>query len=226
MKKITTLFIILLFFCVSSLQAKVYTDEMGRDVFIKEYPKRIVSLTPGITEILFALGIKGHVVGVTKFSDYPPEAKRKPKVGSYINLGLESIISLHPDLIIASADGNRKEDISRLTDLGFTVYVIYPQNLEGILSSIAHIGQITGAKAQAKDLTDNMRSKIRFINNALSGVTRRRVFVQIEPSPLISVGKDTFWDNLISLAGGQNIVSENTAGYPKYSLEEVLARNP
>jgi iron complex transport system substrate-binding protein len=217
------LFILILSY-PAQLWGEVYVDEMGRRVEIGESPKRIMSLAPGITEMLFALGLGERIVGVTEFSDYPEAAKHKPKVGSYVSLNLERIVALTPDLIIAAKDGNSRETIGKLAGWGFAVYVINPQNFHQILSTIEHLGQITGKQQHAQQLIDDMSRRRQAVINAVRGLPKRTVFVQLDSNPIIAVGRDTFWDNLISLAGGHNIVEAK--GYPRYSVEDVLLSKP
>ncbi len=226
MKRFWALWLVLIIFPVSQSQAKVYIDQLGREMTLGKPPRRIVSLSPGITEILFALGLEHSIAGVTEFSDYPAAAKHKPRVGSYVNLSLETIVSLNPDLIIASADGNRKDDIEKLAGWGLAVYVVNPQNLQQILNTIQDLGRITGQEQQAKTIVADMRRRKQAVTEAVAELSRRRVFVQIESNPLITVGQNTFWDNLISLAGGKNIVSGKATGYPRYNLEDVLLSKP
>ncbi len=217
--------IILLFALPPVAQAAVYTDEMGAAVQV-DTPRRIISLSPAITEILFALGLGEQVVGVTKFSDYPAGAKNKPQVGSYVNLNLERIVSLKPDLVLSTADGNPKDAVYRLRGLGLAVFVINPHSFDDIFKSILHIGQITGRPEEAKVIVERMKQRKKRIQELTATQQKVRVFVQIEPSPLITVGKKTFWDHLISLAGGENIAQDAPIKYPRYSLEEVVIKNP
>src|SRR5512137_2806677 len=121
-------------------------DEVGRGVLFPFPPKRIISLAPNITEILFDLGLDEEIVGVSIHCNFPEKAKTRPRVGSYISLDFEKIISLKPDLIIATGAGNTREMVERLEKLSFQTYVIYPKNLDGILLSIDHIGQVLDRK--------------------------------------------------------------------------------
>src|SRR5512136_193684 len=117
-------------------------DEVGREVTFPFPPKRIVSLAPNITEILFSLGLDEEIVGVSIHCNFPEKAKSKVRVGSYISLDFEKITSLRPDLIVATGAGNTRDMVDRLGRLGFPSYVIYPKNFNDILKSIDHIGQV------------------------------------------------------------------------------------
>ena len=208
------------------LYAETYTDGAGRKVEIHDTPQRIISLAPHITEILYAIGLEEQIIGVTLFSDFPEKARKKEKIGSYVNLNLEKIISLSPDLIIATSDGNDKEDIDRLSSMGYTVYVISHSNIKGIFRSILNIGEITRKETKAKELVATMEKRIETVRLKLRSVKIRSVFYQLGDNPLITAGRNTFIDSLIELAGGRNIAGELDILYPHYSIEKVLASSP
>jgi len=228
MKVIYTSLLICIFVLVSvdTVLPAVYVDEMGRRVDIPSPPQRIVSLAPSITETLYYLNLGKRIVGVTEFSNYPDEARRKPKVGSYINLNIEKIISLKPDLIIAIADGNKKESVDALERLGYSVYAINPRCVKDVFRTIVNIGKITGRVDSANKLIKELKSRINYIESRTRGIERPRVFFQIGINPVVTVGKDTFHNDLIKMAGGLNISGNEKAKYPRYSMEEVLLNTP
>ena len=206
--------------------AQTVTDQLGRDVYIPARPRRIVSLAPSITEIVFDLEQGQRLVGVSRYSDYPPQAAKLPKVGSYVRLDIERIVALNPDLCIATKDGNPRTVIDRLTSLNIPVYVVNPHNLDAILNTILEIGTILGARDKATTLTQHMHNRIRRVNARIAKVEYRpRVFFQIGVAPIVSVGAGTFIHELIKLAGGQNL-AEGQVAYPRYSREQVLALEP
>ncbi len=201
-------------------------DQLGRQVVLKENPKRIVALAPSITEIVFALGKGDCLKGVTMFSDFPPEAKKIFKVGSYVNLDLERIVSLKPDLCIAVKDGNPKDTVYRLEALGIPVYTVDPDGLESVMKAALEIGRLLGADKRAKEVVADMRSRVEKVKSAVSKIVYRPgVFFQIGISPIVSVGTDTYIHELIELAGGRNLAQGN-AGYPRFSEEQVLVLSP
>ncbi len=206
--------------------ALTVVDETGRQVAISPHPQRIVSLAPNITETLFDLGLGDKIVGVTTFSDYPEEARRKPKVGSYINLSLEKIVSLEPDLIIGTANGNKKETVLQLANLGFPVYVINPVMFDDIFKTIRHIGQITGRTAAAEDLVEKLTARVNAVVSATRALEKPRVFYQIGIDPIVTVGKNTVHNTLITLAGGINVTGEIALEYPRLSMEKVVFARP
>ncbi len=218
--------IILVILSSQGVYAGLYIDETGREVNIPSSPKRIVSLAPSITETLFALGLDEEIVGVTTFSDYPEAAKSKPRVGSFVNISLEKVVSLNPDLIIGTAEGNKKEMIEQLERIGFPVYMINPASLEEIFKMVLDIGRITGRNNMAKGLVRTLRERVSTVVSQTSCLRKPRVFFQIGIDPIVTVGRDTFHNKLITLAGGINISGEGTAKYPRYSIEEVIVRKP
>ncbi|MDL1984861.1 MAG: helical backbone metal receptor, partial [Deltaproteobacteria bacterium] len=116
--------------------AKQVTDQLGRQVILSDDPQRVVSLAPSITEIIFALGQEHRLKGATRFSDFPSEAIGLPRVGSYVQLDLERIVALKPDLCIAIKDGNPRQTVVRLESLEVPVYVVDPRNLEAVTETI------------------------------------------------------------------------------------------
>ena len=216
----------ILFVSLSTAHADVYIDEMGRNVTIPSRPERIVSLAPNITEILFALGLGEEIVGVTMFSDYPEAAGSKPKVGSFVNVSLEKVASLNPDLIIGTADGNKKEIVEQLEQIGFPVYVINPGSFEEILETILNIGTITGREKQAEEMIRNLQERINVVVSLTKDLKRPSVFFQVGINPVVTVGRNTLQDKLIELAGGVNIYDDVMTRYPRCGIEEVVIRRP
>ena len=208
------------------LTAKTAEDQLGREIRVPDDPKRIVALAPSITEIIFALGQQGRLKGTTQFSNYPAEAAKLPKVGSYVRLDLERIVALNPDLCIAIKDGNPKAIIERLQSLNIPVFAVNPRNLESLLQTIQKIGGILNASARAKTLVEDMRKRMQQVDTLVSRIDRRpRVFVQIGISPIISAGSNTFIHELIVLAGGKNL-AQGPVAYPRFSREQVLVLSP
>jgi len=209
----------------SCLWAAEDLEAYNRRVIPKAY-QRIVSLAPNITEILFTLGLGDRLIGVTQHCNYPAEALSKTRVGSYIDLSIEKILSLKPDLVIATADGNEKGSVERLAGFGIPVLVTNPKNLNEVYETIETIGRMIKQEPRAVDLVRSLKKRADRIIQACSHLSHPRVFLQINEHPLITVGKDTFHHNLIQLAGGINLSGQETLKYPKYSLEQVLRLSP
>ena len=214
------------FFIASPSDAKTVIDQLGRHVMVPEKPERIVSLAPSITEIVFALDQGSLLKGVTTYSDFPPEAEKLPKVGSYVQLDLEKIVALKPDLCLAIKDGNPVAVARRLESMKIPVYAVDPRNLETIMQTVQEIGGLLNVEEKADQLVQNMNLRIQKVKSLVAKTTYRpRVFFQIGVSPIVSVGTNTFSDELITLAGGKNL-AEGPIAYPRYSIEQVLALSP
>ncbi|MBI4766408.1 MAG: cobalamin-binding protein [Deltaproteobacteria bacterium] len=209
----------------ASLWAMEDFEVYNRQVVPKDY-QRIASLAPSITEILFALGLGDRIIGVTKHCDYPAEARTKVNVGSYIDLNIEKILALKPDLVIATADGNEKESVERLAVFKIPVLITNPKNLDGVFETVKTIGRITKQVHRAEIMVRSLKRRADQIIQACLPLSRPRVFLQINEHPLITVGKDTFHHHLITLAGGINISGNDLIKYPKYSLEQVIRSKP
>ncbi len=209
-----------------SASAAAVVDQLGRTVSVPQHPVRIVSLAPSITEVVFALGVEDRLVGVTRFSDYPAAARVLPKVGSYVQLDLEKIVSLEPDLCIAVKDGNPKAVVRRLETLGVPVYAVDPRNVEAVIDTIVEIGGLLDAEKSAAALAAGLRARIQRVEEkAASAPHKPGVFFQIGITPIVSVGTDTFIHELIEMAGGKNLAAGPTP-YPRFSREQVLALAP
>lgn len=223
----TSIFAItILLACGLPIMAKTVEDQLGREIRVPDDPKRIIALAPSITEIIFALGQQDRLKGTTQFSNYPAEAAKLPKVGSYVRLDLERIVALNPDLCIAIKDGNPKGIIDRLQSLNIPVFAVNPRNLESMMQTIQKIGSILNASQKANTLVKNMRSRIQQVDALVSRIDRRpRVFIQIGISPIISAGTNTFIHELVVRAGGINVAAGNRA-YPHFSREQVLVLAP
>lgn len=202
------------------------TDLLGRRMTIPEDPMRVVSLAPNITEIVYALGQAHRLVGATTYSDYPAEAGMLPKVGSYVHLDLERIVSLAPDLCIAIKDGNPLSAVSRIESLGIPVYAVDPRDLESVMDAMSRIGSLLQADKEAEQLVQGMRLRIQAVENLVAKTDHRPgLFFQIGLSPIVSVGTHTFIHELIVQSGARNL-AEGDIPYPRFSKEQVLGMSP
>jgi iron complex transport system substrate-binding protein len=226
---ITIVLIITVFPLILSVTAsadKTLTDQLGRHVTVSDEPQRVVSLAPSITEIVFALDQGHRLKGVTTYSDYPPQAVKLPKVGSYVQLDLEKIVALKPDLCIAIKDGNPIAVARRLESLKIPVYAVNPRNLESVMQTVQEVAGLLNVQEKADKLVQSMNLRIQKVKSLVAKTTYRpRVFFQIGVSPIVSVGTHTFSHELIVLAGGKN-VAQGPIAYPRYSIEQVLALLP
>jgi len=206
------------------------TDGMGRSIKISEEPRRIVSLAPAVTEILFALDLGDKVVGVTDYCDYPPEAAEKEKVGGFYNPNIEKVLSLEPDLILATG-GVQAEVVSQLESLGQKVVVFDPRDMNEIIDTIELVGRITKHVEEAREVTSDIKRRMEKVKEKvaeLSGEERVAVFVivWIDESKIITAGPGSFVSDVIEMAGGINIAGDAQGDYPQYSLEKLLEKDP
>jgi iron complex transport system substrate-binding protein len=203
-----------------------FKDEVGREVIVPFPPKKIVSLAPNITEILFSLGLDQEIVGVSIHCNFPEKVQSKVRVGSYISLDFEKIVSLKPDLIIATGAGNTRDMVERLERLGFPTYVIFPKNVEDVIRSVGHLSQLVGREKEGAEIIQEMKRRRERVVELTLGLPRPRVFLQIGEAPIVTVGKNSFADDLIRLAGGDNVAGNEKEMYPRFGMEEILKRSP
>ena len=201
-------------------------DDLGRLVAVEATPQRIVSLAPANTEVLFALGLGERIVGVTEFCDYPPEALDKETVGGFYPPDIEKIIALQPDLILAG-DIHRHDVIPALEERGFTVFTLAPQTLDEILGSIEAVGTITGQEQEASALVGSMQSKLDEVQGLTAELEERpRVLYVTWHEPLWTVGRNTWIDDLIAAAGGENIFSPYFESGAMVEIEWAIVLDP
>jgi iron complex transport system substrate-binding protein len=207
------------------------TDGLGRQVILAAPAQKIISLAPSNTEILYAIGAGGAMIGRDDLSDYPEEAKNLPSVGG--NMGsynLEEIAKLQPDLVLAS-ELNTPEQIKSLEDLKITVFVLTnPTKFEGLYQNLETTGILTGHQSEAAKLSADLQARQKAVTDALAGISDRpKVFYELDasdPAKPYTVGPNTFIDILISMAGGANIGANLKGDYPQISQEELLSQDP
>lgn len=206
--------------------ARTVADPTGRTVKVPPSLERIVALAPSVTEMIYALKQEHRLVGVTRFSNYPPPARKLPKVGSYVHLDVERILALQPDLVIAIKDGNPISAVEQLQAVGVPVYAVNPLDLASVMQNMQALGDLLGAGRQARTIIGDMQARIANVTARVARTEYRpRVFFQIGVSPIVSVGSDTFIQTLISMAGGVNVAA-GPIPYPRYSREQVIALAP
>src|ERR1700675_135651 len=168
------------------------TDELGRTIRVPQTIRRIVSLAPNLTDTVYALGLQDRLVGDTDYCDYPPEAQQKPKVGGAINHRLETIASLHPDLVLVTKNLNRLETVNALDSLGIPSYATDPHTVEAIIASTERLADLLGAPETGTALGKEMERRIAATKGRIAAIPPRRVLFVVWTEPLISIGKDTF----------------------------------
>jgi iron complex transport system substrate-binding protein len=192
-------------------------------------PERIVSLAPNLTEILYDLGVENRIVAVTDYCDYPPSAVSKPKIGGFANPSLEAIVSLHPDWVVMTEDGNPQGLERRLRALGIRTYISKARRIKELPQEIRTMGGILGVRNRADRRAAEIETRISRIGEMTKKVPQRRVgkaiFI-VQPMPLIVAGKGTTIDDAFTILGIDNIARAGKTRYPKYSLEEIIRLGP
>lgn len=192
-------------------------------------PRRIVSTTPSITEILFALGLGPRVVGVTSFCRYPPEALRLPKVGSFLDPHIEVILGLRPDLVIVQKNPVRLTE--RLQAVKLRVIEVDPESIGGVYKTIDEIARAAGVSEKGFELSQSIRGELQGLRRRTEKLAQHRVLFIVGRTPgtldgLIGAAKGSYLDQLLEIAGGENVLGDSPAAYPKITHEELFARNP
>jgi iron complex transport system substrate-binding protein len=202
-------------------------DALGRNFTFRGRAERIVSLSPSVTEILFAIGAGDRVVGVTEFCTYPPEAAGRTKVGGFsgATISVERIAVLKPDLVFLSADMHGRI-LTLLEQLEIPSFAVEPRGFEEVYTTIALIGGLTGNPSGAEDVIASMKEKIARAEKKWLGKEKPRVFWEVWDEPLLTAGGPTFISEAISLGGGINIFNDLNEQWPEVSAEQVLLRRP
>ena len=204
----------------------VIKDDTGQEVRLKGPAKRIITLAPHAAESLFAAGAGDKLVGTVDYSDYPPEAKKLPRVGGYSRIDLEAVAALKPDLVIAWESGNNMTQVDKLKALGLTVYVSQPNTIENIANQLEKIGQLAGTEVTANAAAERFRKRLETIREANAGKPKVRVFYQIWKSPLMTVGGPQIISDAIKICGGENVFGQLKQMAPNVTVESVLEADP
>lgn len=191
--------------------------------------QRIISTAPSITEMLYAVGLGDRVIGVTTYCHYPPQARLKPKIGTYTEPNLERIASLRPDLVVIQK--NPINLAAKLESLKLGVLEVSHDTVDDVFASMQRIADSGGVTAQGRAVVEDLRRQLADVRNRTAGLPRRRMMFIVGRSPnaledLIAVGRASYLNGIIEIAGGANIFKDAVAPYPKVGMEDVLARNP
>ncbi|HEY5506756.1 MAG TPA: ABC transporter substrate-binding protein [Coriobacteriia bacterium] len=199
------------------------TDDSFNEITFSVPPTRIVSLAPANTEIVYALGMFSHVVGVTTWDDYPSAVKDVAKVGDFTTPNLEAIAAARPDVILVT--GGVQADVkAKLSALGAKVVVIDPKDIEGVYREIDLVGRILGVRAEGEKVVSKMRDDLSLIRAKVSAEPTVTAFIEIGWNPLYTAGPGTLLNDLLVQAGGVNVVREK--GYVGYSVEQLVKDQP
>jgi iron complex transport system substrate-binding protein len=199
----------------------------GRQVSLPAAPRRLVSLAPSITEILYFLEAGDRLVGVTSYCNFPAEVKNKPRVGNYWDFNLEAILALKPDLVLAMAhQGEGPGTLKVLRHWKIPYYLGRADSLPELFRLIEDIARVTGQEEVARRKLPLLKARARRVQERVRGLPRPRVLLEIDQEPLITVGRTSIQGDLIQRAGGANIAGNIDQRYPVFNLEEVLKSRP
>ncbi|RPA63116.1 cobalamin-binding protein [Shewanella frigidimarina] len=192
------------------------------DLQDKPPAKRIIALSPHGVEMLFAIGAGDSIVATTDYADFPAAAKSIPSIGGYYGIQIERVIELNPDLVLVWQSGNKMEDINQLRDLGFTVVNSDPKSLADVATDIELLGKLTGHSVKAKQVADDYRQQLADITLQNQTKPAVKVFYQLWSTPLMTVAKGSWIQNLIEVCHGENVFYDAASEYPQISIENVL----
>jgi len=204
----------------------VVIDDRGREIRVADPPQRIISLAPHLTELLFAIGAGDRVVATVAHADHPAQASSIPRIGSALQLDLERIVALRPELVIAWASGNPRAQMDRLEGLGVRVYYSEPADFAGIARDLRRLGDITGFGPSAEAAALAFEGEIAALRAAYSGRDPVPVFYQVWDPPLMTVNDRHLIGEALRLCGGYNVFGDLDALVPRPGREAVMAVNP
>jgi iron complex transport system substrate-binding protein len=201
-------------------------DDTEKSVTLANPARRIISLAPHVTELLYAAGAGSRIVGAVEYSDYPADAKRIPRVGSGFGFDMEAIVAMQPDLIIAWQSGNPSWQVARLSSLGVPVFVTEPRRLDDVAGLLERLGRLAGTEVVAAKTAGEFRRQRAQLQARYSGRPPVTVFYQVIDAALLTVNGQHLINDVIDLCGGQNVFSGLPALTPRVDVESVLQKNP
>lgn len=219
-------FLVLLFLSLPALASVSVTDDRGKMLTLTRPAQRIVSLAPHITEDLFAIGAGHLVVGAVSYSDYPAEATRIPRVGSYNGFDLERIRALKPDLIVAWQSGNPQKQLALIETLGIPVFYDNSRKLLQVPAVLERLGTLTGKPDEARAAATHFRARIAGLEKRYAGRAPVRVFYQVWDRPLMTINREQIISDVMRVCGAINVFADLPTLTPTIDEEAVLAADP
>ncbi len=201
-------------------------DDFGQVVRLAAAPRRIVSLNPATTELLFALGAGDRVVGRTQYDLWPDSARLVPSIGAGMQPNLEAILGRHPDLVVMYASGSDRGAAERLTAAGVATAAFRIDRIADFARVTMLLGQMIGDSVRARTVVDSVTGTLERVRHATQSLPRPSVFLHAWEKPLMTLGGGSFISELVTVAGGRNIYDSLPAPSPVVTLEDVLRRNP
>lgn len=211
--------------CVANAQIQV-RDDYGNEVRLAAPARRIVSLAPHLTELVYEAGAGSRLVGALEYSDYPPAAKKLPRVGSEAGIDLEAVMALQPDLVVAWPNAGSLRAVNRLADMGLPVFRSEPRELDDIPRTLERLGALAGTQREAQQVAANFRARVRGLEARYAKRTPVRVFYQVWDRPLVTVNGNHVITKVMRLCGGVNVFERLPLIAPEIDREAVLRANP
>ncbi len=216
-----------LLLAAGSAQATIdITDDTGQALHLAQPAKRIVSLAPHITEMLFAAGAGNQVVGAVQYSDYPEAAKKIARVGGYTSVDMEKVAALKPDLVVAWKSGNRGAHLDKLRALGIPVFINEPRRIDDVARSIAQLGKLAGTDSAGEAAAQAFRKRHAALLAKYSARPPVRIFYEAWNRPLMTINGEHLISDVIRLCGGDNVFAKLPMLAPTIDAEAVLAAMP
>jgi ABC-type Fe3+-hydroxamate transport system substrate-binding protein len=206
--------------------SRTLTDEMGRKVVVPDHPHRVICLMPTVTDTVFALGAGDDVVGISDYTKYPAAALTKPSVGDLIKPSIETILSLHPDLVIGTQPKGPMEVTDQLERAGIPIFLVSPHGIAGIFHSVETIGMALNRTPQAEALIHGLQLRVDVVRTRTKNLPAPRVFMPIWYDPITTIGKNAFITEVIEAAGGRSVTDDLNTEWPQINMEVVLERAP
>lgn len=211
---------------VASAANRRVRDDLGREVTLPEHPHRLICLAPNVADTVYAIGAGKDVLAVSDFTMYPAEARQKPSVGLPLSPSWETIVGLHPDLVIGSSDFGGLGIVSQMEQVGIPVFLVNPHGLEGIYNSVLSVGNALNRRPEAEQEVSRLRRRVEAVQARIKGQPRVQVFMLIWHEPITTIGKRSYITEIIAAAGGRSITANLEQEWPNLSFESLVAQAP
>lgn len=226
-RRFAVLTVILMGACTkAAVESAADVDDFGDTLRVSSPPQRIVSLNPATTEIVFALGAGKRLVGRTSYDSWPDSAKLVPDLGTGLRPNVEAILGAHPDLVLLYASQDNRPAASRLHAAGVRTLSLKIDSIGSFTSGVILIGKVLGDTARARTVRDSVVRTLDRVAGAMKSLSHPKVFWHVWDAPIITIGRGSFMNELVAIAGGTNVYSDLASPSPMVSLEDVSRRNP
>jgi iron complex transport system substrate-binding protein len=207
-------------------QALAIKDDLGNVITFDKAPGRVITLAPNLTEMIFDLGLDKYLIGNTLYCNYPDAARKVEKIGDMLTFDFEKILTLKPDLILITVEGNTKQTYDKFRELGLKIFATNPRNFEGIKKSYEDLGKIFNITPAADKKIKMWDSVVAKVQSGSKDLQQAAAMFVVELKPVMIAGKNTFINQYMQICGLKNIAEDSPANYPVFSREDILKRNP